>query len=81
MAGSAPPPHDDTEHESTFCNCGLIEEHQYHCVAVPIFDGHRQPVGAVTVMAPINRMLEEGFSRFAQRCHGAIDRIEWKLKG
>jgi IclR family acetate operon transcriptional repressor len=52
-----------------------------HCVAVPIFDDYRQPVGAVTVMAPINRMPEEEFKSFAQRCREAADRIERKLKG
>ena len=52
-----------------------------HCVAVPIFDDYRQPVGAITVMAPINRMPEEEFPRFAQRCREAADRIERKLKG
>jgi DNA-binding IclR family transcriptional regulator len=48
---------------------------------VPIFDDYRQPVGAVTVMAPINRMPEEEFKSFAQRCREAADRIERKLKG
>jgi len=52
-----------------------------HCVAVPIFDDYRQPVGAVTVMAPINRMPEEEFMRFAQCCREATDRIERKLRG
>lgn len=52
-----------------------------HCVAVPIFDDYRQPVGAITVMAPINRMPEEEFTRFAQRCRDAADRVERKLKG
>lgn len=51
-----------------------------HCVAVPVFDEYRQPVGAVTVMAPINRMAEEDFSRFAQRCREAADRVERKLR-
>ena len=38
------------------------------------------PVAAITVMAPINRMPEEEFTRFAQRCREAADRIERKLK-
>jgi len=52
-----------------------------HCIAVPVFDEYLQPVGAVTVMAPINRMPEEEFSRFAQYCREAADRIETKLRG
>lgn len=51
-----------------------------HCVAVPVFDDYRQPVAAITVMAPINRMPEEEFTRFAQRCREAADRIERRLK-
>jgi IclR family acetate operon transcriptional repressor len=52
-----------------------------HCIAVPIFDEYRQPAGAVTLMAPINRMPEEDFSRFAEKCREAARRIEGKLKG
>ncbi len=52
-----------------------------HCVAVPVCDDYRQPVGAITVMAPIHRMPEEEFARFAQRCREAADRVERKLRG
>lgn len=52
-----------------------------HCVAAAIFDEYREPVGAVTVMAPLNRMPEEEFPRFAQRCREAAARIERRLRG
>lgn len=51
------------------------------CVAVAVFDDYRQPLGAITVMAPANRMPEEDFSRFAERCREAAERTERKLKG
>lgn len=51
-----------------------------HCVATPIFDEYRQTVGAIAVMAPLNRMPEEEFKRFAGLCRAAADRIERKLK-
>jgi IclR family acetate operon transcriptional repressor len=52
-----------------------------HCVAAPIFDEYRQPAGALTVMAPINRMPEEEFKHFARRCREAADQIERKFRG
>ncbi|MBU6302504.1 MAG: IclR family transcriptional regulator [Verrucomicrobia bacterium] len=52
-----------------------------HCVAAPVFDHYRQPIGAITVMAPINRMPEEEFPAFARRCQETVERIERKLKG
>ncbi len=51
-----------------------------HCIAAPIFDEYRQPVGAVTVMAPIARMPEGEFLDFAQSCREAAHRIERKLR-
>lgn len=51
-----------------------------HCVAVAILDEYRQPVGAVTVMAPIHRLPEETFSRIAEKCREAARRIEAKLR-
>jgi DNA-binding IclR family transcriptional regulator len=51
-----------------------------HCIAVPIFDAYRQPVAAITLMAPLTRMPEEDFARFARLCRDAGDLIEAKLK-
>lgn len=50
-----------------------------HCVAAVIKDSYGQQVGAVTVMAPIGRMAEKDFQRFAQYCREAVKRIERKL--
>ncbi len=52
-----------------------------HCVAAPIFDAYRQPVGAVTTMAPIARLPESAFARIAAHCHEAAERIESKMLG
>lgn len=52
-----------------------------HCVAAPIFDEYRQPVGALTVMAPMNRIPEEAFASFGQQCRDAAARIERRLRG
>ena len=51
-----------------------------HCAAAPVFDEYGQPVGAVTVMAPIARMAEEDFPAFGRACRGAADRILAKLR-
>lgn len=51
-----------------------------HCVAVPVFDEYRQPVAAITVMAPLTRLPEEDFDRLAAICRNAADRIETKLR-
>lgn len=51
-----------------------------HCIATPVFDEYRQPVAAVTVMAPLTRMPEGEFLRFAQRCRESAERIERKLR-
>lgn len=46
-----------------------------HCAAAAIFDAYGQPLGAVTVMAPIARMEEENFPRFGILCRRAADNI------
>lgn len=51
-----------------------------HCVAVPVFDEYRQPVAAITVMAPLTRLPEENFDRLAAICREAAGRIESKLR-
>jgi DNA-binding IclR family transcriptional regulator len=51
-----------------------------HCVAVPVFDEYRQPVAAITVMAPLTRLPEEDFARLAATCREAAERIERKLR-
>jgi DNA-binding IclR family transcriptional regulator len=51
-----------------------------HCVAVAILGEYCQPVGAVTVMAPIHRMPGDAFPRVAEQCREAAVRIELKLK-
>lgn len=50
-----------------------------HCVAVPVFDEYRQPVAAITVMAPLTRLPEEDFARLAESCRRAARQIETKL--
>lgn len=52
-----------------------------HCVAAPIFDEYHQPVGAITVMAPMNRIPEEAFASFGQQCREAAAKIERRLRG
>jgi len=39
-----------------------------------------QPLGAVTVMAPIARMTEEEFPQFGKLCRIAADKISRKLR-
>ncbi|MCG8598976.1 MAG: IclR family transcriptional regulator [Verrucomicrobiales bacterium] len=51
-----------------------------HCAAAAIFDAYGQPLGAVTVMAPIARMEEEDFSRFGILCRHAADNISNRLR-
>ena len=51
-----------------------------HCVAVPVFDEYRQPIAAITVMAPLTRLPEEDFARLAEMCRKAAEQIERKLR-
>ncbi|MDF1823425.1 MAG: IclR family transcriptional regulator [Verrucomicrobiales bacterium] len=51
-----------------------------HCVAVPIHDTYGQPLGAITVMAPLTRMPEADFATYAERCYEAKSSIEIKLR-
>ena len=51
-----------------------------HCVAVPVFDAFRQPLAAITVMAPVTRLPEEAFVRLAKSCELAARAIETKLR-
>ena len=51
-----------------------------HCVAVPIFNEYREPVAAITVMAPLTRMPEEMFSELGKRCLKAARQVENKLQ-
>ncbi len=51
-----------------------------HCVAVALADAYGQPVGAITVMAPISRMPEEEFPAFAEKCLVAKQETERRLQ-
>ena len=51
-----------------------------HCVAVALTDAYGQPVGAITVMAPITRMPDDQFSEFAEKCLVAKQEIERRLQ-
>jgi len=51
-----------------------------YCVAVSIDDEYGQPVGAITVMAPAARLMEDEFPRVAETCREAKRRIEERLK-
>ncbi|MEM9283194.1 MAG: IclR family transcriptional regulator [Verrucomicrobiota bacterium] len=51
-----------------------------HCVAVAIRDRYNQPIGAITVMAPIARMEESDFEGYALHCLAARDEIELRLR-
>lgn len=51
-----------------------------HCVAVPIFNEYREPVAAITVMAPLTRMPEEMFSSLGKFCRQTAREIESKLQ-
>lgn len=51
-----------------------------HCVAAVVRDAYGNPVGAVTVMAPIARMPETEFPRYGESCLRAAARIESELK-
>ncbi len=51
-----------------------------HCVAVLITDFYGQPLGAVTVMAPIARVDESDFASLAQLCRKAVHQIEERLR-
>lgn len=51
-----------------------------HCVAVPVFDEYRQPLAALTVMAPLTRLPEENFADLAEVCREAAEKIERKLR-
>lgn len=50
-----------------------------HCVAVVLADAYGQPVGAITVMAPIARMPEEDLPAFAEKCLVAKQETERRL--
>jgi IclR family acetate operon transcriptional repressor len=51
-----------------------------HCAAAAVLDAYGQPLGAVTVMAPIARMTEEEFPQFGKLCRIAADKISRKLR-
>ncbi|MBL6765645.1 MAG: IclR family transcriptional regulator, partial [Verrucomicrobiae bacterium] len=50
-----------------------------HCVAAPVFDEYRQPLAAVTVMAPIARFPEDRFEELGVLCRAAAGEIENRL--
>lgn len=52
-----------------------------HCIALTISDSYGEPVGAITMMAPANRMQEEDFPAFAAQLRQTRDRIESRLSG
>ncbi len=51
-----------------------------HCVAAPILDPAKTPLGSITVMAPIARMPEDQFDAFGQHCMTAAREIEERLR-
>jgi IclR family acetate operon transcriptional repressor len=51
-----------------------------HCVAAPIVDAHGQPLAAVTIMAPLARLPQEGFAARGDLCIRAAHAIEAALE-
>ncbi|MEO0447270.1 MAG: IclR family transcriptional regulator [Verrucomicrobiota bacterium] len=50
------------------------------CVAAPILDAYDEPVGAVTMMAPVFRLAEEEFPRLGALSEEAARMIERRLR-
>ena len=50
------------------------------CVAAPILDTYRQPVGALTIMSPKLRLLKRKFSEVGQWCKEAASLVEAELR-
>ncbi|MDF1861744.1 MAG: IclR family transcriptional regulator [Verrucomicrobiales bacterium] len=70
----------DTIRESGFAIDRAEGVEGIHCVAASIADAYGQPVGAITVMAPIARMPESDFPTFGERCRNAANQIEANLR-
>ena len=51
-----------------------------HCVAVTVADNYRQPVGAITIVAPSNRLQEEDIPSFVEHLHRAKEQIESRIR-
>ncbi len=49
------------------------------CVAAPILDAHRRPVGAITVMSPAKRLPQRRFTEIGNWCMQAAARIRGEL--
>jgi DNA-binding IclR family transcriptional regulator len=49
-------------------------------VAAPILDAHGQPLAAVTIMAPLARLPQEGFAARGDLCIQAAHAIEAALE-
>lgn len=51
-----------------------------HCVAAAILDPRREPVAAITVMAPAARLPEQRFAAVAEQCIRAARKIAGELR-
>ncbi len=47
-----------------------------NCVAAPILDEYNQPLGAITIMAPIARLRSDRFEEVGQRCIRAVQEVQ-----
>lgn len=51
-----------------------------HCIAAPVLDEYGNPIAAITVMAPINRLPADLFDKLGSRCKQAAAAIEQQLR-
>jgi IclR family acetate operon transcriptional repressor len=51
-----------------------------HCIAAPVLDEYGNPIAAITVMAPINRLPADLFDKIGSRCKQAAAAIEQQLR-
>lgn len=51
-----------------------------HCVAAPVLDEYGNPIAAITMMAPINRLPTDLFDKLGSRCKQAAASIEQQLR-
>jgi len=49
------------------------------CVGAPIFNSHRYPAAAITMMAPIFRLPEEEYAKLGAECRAAAQEIQNRL--
>lgn len=50
------------------------------CVAAPVLDEYGNPIAAITMMAPLNRLPEDLFEKLGQRIREAAHNIERELR-